>query len=426
MQEAFLHYIWQYQYFNKEGLRTVDDENVDVMVPGFLNRDAGPDFKDSKLKIGDIEWRGSIEIHVKSSEWNLHNHGTDRAYDNVVLHVVWQNKQPAYRSDGTLIPTLELKNRVDLDLIERYQKLVDQESKLLPCGNSFAEVPAITKVEMLDRVAMERLEGKAKNIDNLLKKVNGDWVETTYQLLMKSFGLKVNAEVFERLSTLLPFKIIKKHSSSLTEIEALLFGVAGFLIDTSKDDYHKNLKAQFDFLKHKYSLDLQLNKWDWKFLRLRPANFPTVRLSQLAAVLSNTDSLFDQLINIQDDKELKNWLRSKPSFYWQKHYDFGKESSSKLGALGKDTLDLIIINVVVPLLVTYGKQQSEQEYIDRAIQWLECIRPEQNRVTRIFQSLELQAKSALDSQAILQLYSAYCTQKKCLRCSIGNFIVKPR
>ena len=220
MREAFLHYIWQYQYFEKEGLSTINGEVLTIQNSGFLNLDAGPDFLQGKVLLDHIQWQGSIEIHVRSLDWKLHAHSKDKAYDNVILHVVWEDNGPVYRSDNSLIPTLELKKRVDLQLIEKYEKLVHAPNTQIPCERMFAKTPDIIKLDMLDRMASERLVAKARNIDEIRKRNNGDWEETVYQTLARSYGLKINAQTFERLSNLMPFRIIRKHSHSLFELEA--------------------------------------------------------------------------------------------------------------------------------------------------------------------------------------------------------------
>ena len=285
MSESFIHYLWQFQYFSKHNLLTTQGEEIVVFHPGFKNTHAGPDFYQSRIKIGDLEWIGSVEIHIHSSSWEAHNHNVDEAYENVVLHVVWSDDKPVKRMDGSLIPTLELKSRVDDVLQLAYKKLVNSPEEI-PCATSFGNVSEITKLSMLDRALSERLETKAEAVNQLLLQNNNDWEETVYQVLAKNFGFHVNADPFLQLAQNLPYKIIMKHSDKLIQIEALLFGHAGFLEEAREDEYTSTLKREYDLLSRKYSLGSgRLNKAQWKFLRLRPANFPTIRLAQFANLL---------------------------------------------------------------------------------------------------------------------------------------------
>ena len=287
MTENFLHYIWQFQYFNKDDLKTSEGELIQVFQPGIRNSNAGPDFSEAKIKIGKLEWRGSVEIHIKSSGWNDHHHSTDQAYEKVVLHVVWENNHPILRSDGSLMPTLELKNRVNPALWNRYKTLFTS-AESIPCANSWHKIPDITKLSMLDKTVIQRLELKAGDVKEVLSKNHNNWEETCYQLLCKNFGFKVNAESMLRLSQVLPYSILRKHIDKPLQIEALLFGQAGFLENVLEDEYVASLKREYRLLSKKYMLDSrQMKVVQWKFLRLRPANFPTVRLAQLASLLTS-------------------------------------------------------------------------------------------------------------------------------------------
>ncbi len=425
MQEAFLHFVWQHQYFDKKELVTTEGLQLLVKRPGFLNTNAGPDFKEGQLTIEGIDWNGSIEIHLKSSDWEQHQHQIDEAYNNVILHVVWEHNKEVKRTDGTVIPVLELKNRIELSLIERYKKLINTPGLSIPCEGQFSQVNDVIKISTLDSMATERLYDKSIFIEEVLKKNKGDWEETAYQLLAKNFGLKVNAEPFHSLAGSLPFKILKKHSSKKAEIEALLFGMSGFLDDPVDDDYHQLLTTNYKYLKHKYSLDQLLNKFRWKFLRLRPANFPSLRIAQFSTILANSQSIFERFLT-EDAKTLALWLRREPSTYWQSHYNFNSPSTIKIKGIGASTFDNIIINTVAPLLVAYGKQIDNQDHIDRAITLLQELKAEKNKITRLWEDLDFKPTSALDSQGQIQLYNNYCLRKNCLRCSIGTSILQHR
>ncbi len=423
MQESFLHYIWRYQYFDKKDLVTSDGHSVDIIYPGHYNTDAGPDFKEAKIKIGDMAWLGSVEIHIKSSDWNVHKHQDDPAYNNTVLHVVWESEADVLREDGSVLSTLTLKNRVDKDLLNKYNHLINYPATYISCENQWNDVDNITKLTMLDKMTMERLYQKSNLVIRLLESNQGDWEETAYQMLFKNFGFKINSETFLTLAQSIPFKIIKKHMLDLTQIEALLFGMAGFL-DEPVDEKAEILSKEFVYLKQKYSLQQKLHKLQWKYLRLRPANFPTLRIAQLAAILHQQPSIFDLLAKSDDLSVIASWLRSKPSKYWIDHHSFGKESKSKNQGLGASSVDNVLINSAVPLKVAYGKQIDNQNYIDKAVELLEQLKPEKNSIIEKWQGLGLAVKTAFDSQASIQLYNAYCKRKRCLHCNIGTSLIR--
>ncbi len=424
MQEAFLHYVWQYQYFLMEELQTTEGQVLSIKSTGFINSDAGPDFNQSKVLIDDIEWSGSVEIHLKSSDWYLHHHQEDKAYNNVILHVVWEYDKVVTRSDKTQIPTLELKNRVRKDLLEKYNDLINFPRELIPCQHSFKKVDDITKYSMMDKLALQRLSFKANGILERLKRNKGNWEETAYQSLFKSIGLKVNGDTFEQLAERVPFSLIKKYYNQRNDIESILFGMAGFLEKKLVDPYYEQLQQKFQFLAHKHQVIEKLDAAQWKFMRLRPANFPTVRISQLSTILSDCEYLFNKIIKIENVADIQSWIQRPPSEYWQQHYNFCSPSPKKLGGLGQATLETILINSIVPILVAYGKEVDDQSYVDRAISYLETVKPENNKITRVYKSLGLSAKTGLDSQAMIQWYNEYCQKKKCLNCAVGTAILK--
>ncbi len=426
MREDFLHFIWQFQYFDQQQLQTTDRQSISVLYPGAKNTDAGPDFKQARVLINDVEWTGSVEIHLKSSFWDIHQHQHDRAYNNVVLHVVWQDDRPVRRADQSSIPTLELKGRVNLDWLYRYQSLIQNQAPI-PCANLLAQVNPLKKMMMLDRVLVERLEKKAFLIRALLVSNQQDWEETTYQLLAKNFGFKVNSEVFLRLSQGLPLKIIRKHQDHPEQIEALLFGQAGFLeaiTQSEADDYTRRLCREYTFLSKKYQLaDQRLEVTQWKFLRLRPANFPTVRISQLATLLSQEQNLFSLLCHSKADLPLKR-LAVKPSAYWQQHYHFHKPARKTVPGLGKSSIENILINTVAPLMASYALEKDQSAYMDKAIALLENLKAENNRIIKMWKELDMTVQHAQDTQALIELYQSYCQAKKCLQCSIGLNLVQ--
>ena len=300
MHEGFICYIWQFQYFDKKELKTAQGEKIEVFKPGIGNTHAGPDFSNAKVKIDGIDWVGTVEIHPKSSGWMEHWHDLDPAYENVVLHVVWQNDQPIYRSDKTLLPTLELKDRVDESLIIQYKKLVNT-SFSIPCKKSFPQVDEVVKRSMLDRTLMQRLEAKAAQVLEILNHHHGDWQQTAFILLARNFGFKVNSDPFMQLAQSLSYKTLLKHTDKPLQIEALIFGQAGFLDIAVGDEYYQLLRREYNVLSQKYSLSTRkLKRAQWRFLRLRPANFPTVRLAQFAALVAQEKNVFSKIFEIAD------------------------------------------------------------------------------------------------------------------------------
>ena len=430
MKEDFLHFLWLFQYFDKTSLQTTQGDPLNIIQVGSPNTSSGADFSLSKLDIGGVDWAGDVEIHLKSSDWNAHQHQRDAAYNNVILHVVWENDIPVLRADGTPMPTLELKTRTNLKWLQQYQMMLSNR-EVIPCANQFAGVSTIQKLSMMDRALIKRLEDKAFLLRTLLIKNQRDWEETTYQALAKNFGFKVNSEPFLRLSQGLPLKVLLKHHDDIRQLEALLLGQAGLLwgkpqaqSDQGDDGYIQYLQKEHRFLSHKYRLeDTQLAYEHWKFMRLRPANFPTVRLAQFAALIHQYQSLFSLFFN-HDYKTLTKKLQINQSDYWQTHYTVGKTTPKKVPGLGKGSIENIVINTVVPLLVLYAKEKGQEKYLERATGFLENIKAEENRILRIWEGLGLKVKNAFDSQALIELYNHYCTPKKCLNCSIGVSLIK--
>jgi hypothetical protein len=424
LNEAFLHYLWQLQYFKKDNLQTLSGETLHVFHPGIRNPDSGPDFSNARIKIGELEWRGSVEIHIKASGWMDHQHSSDEAYEKVVLHVVWENDKVIKRTDGSLMPTFELKNRVDASLLERYKNLYTSVESI-PCVASWAFVPALTKFSMLDNALLKRLDNKASAVHELFTRNGSDWDQTCYQLLFKNFGFKVNSESMFRLAQILSQKTLLKHFDKQIHVEALLFGMGGFLENVKTDDYSLLLTREYDLLRRKYSLDgKQMNLAQWKFLRLRPANFPTVRLAQLSALLSREKSLFSAMLEVTSYRQLHELLSVNQSEYWQEHYQFGKTSKSNIPALGESSIQNIVINTVVPLLTAYGKIHDEQSYIDLAIELLQHIPAENNKIIRQWINLGYPVKTAFDSQALIEQNNNYCMKRRCLECNVGSYLIK--
>lgn len=423
-QEDFLHFIWQYQYFDKYDLLSTEGQEINILHPGYRQTDAGPDFSHGRVVVGPMEWHGPVEIHHLSSDWYRHHHEQDEAYDQVVLHVVWRHDREVTRKDGSTIPVLELCGRVDLQLVHKYKHLLDQPGEIACADRGWPE-ETLPIHQMLDVTLADRLQQKSRKISITYTLQKADWEVTTWQALCTAFGFKINQEGMRLLAKAVPLKVLLKHAYSLVQTEALLFGLSGLLPTEPVDDYCRRLQEEFAFLAHKYSLsDKVLPATVWKFMRLRPANFPTLRIAQLAAMVHKHQHLFSLFRDSQSVLEMLEALRQKPSLYWQEHYQFGKKPAqvSKGGfvpAMGKASAENILINTAVPLLFAYGRDTDQQLYMDRATTLLAQLPPEHNFIMDKYAPLGLKPANAADSQAMIQLYREYCHPRQCLRCRIG-------
>lgn len=424
MQEVFLHHVWRFQKFASLQLFTSNHESIQVLKVGTYNTHAGADFQDAHIIIGDVEWVGSVEIHLKASDWEQHAHQHDTAYQNVILHFVWDNDRLILRKDGTPIPTLVGKDIIAQGLWHKYQQLF-QSSHSMPCVESFGQVERIKKLMMLDKALMNRLERKAQDILQLLSEKKLDWEEVAYLSLAKNFGFHVNAEPFMRLAKYLPIKIIQKHRNSLFQIEALIFGIAGFLEEDPIDEYQKKLKSEFKFLAQKYQLEQGVIKQhEWKFMRMRPANFPTVRLAQFATLLYHNINLFSLFIHFEEKKTLIHLLKIEQSDYWRTHYVFGKTATTQVPTLGLNSIENMLINTIVPLMASYATYRKEADFMDKAITLLESMSAETNTIITHWQRIGLPIQTAFDSQGAIEWYNNYCSAQKCLECHVGLAILK--
>ncbi|GAB4126792.1 MAG: DUF2851 family protein [Raineya sp.] len=422
MKESLLHFVWQYQYFEQQDLRTSTGEKLHIFEVGKANTNAGADFEQVKIQIGDITWQGDAEIHIKASDWRKHQHQYNARYNQVILHIVWEEDEPILRPDGTPIATLVLKDKIKSNIFDKYQYLQASKSEIA-CEKLIGEVDSLHKTAMLDKALVRRLEQKSSALKELWLGNQKDWEESTYQILAQNFGFKVNSSQFLRLSRLTPLKYLRKHSDQILQIEALLFGQAGFLEQTFAESYPQTLQKEYAFLKAKYSLE-RMNANQWNFLRLRPANFPTLRIAQFAQMLAQNINLFSFFLYAEKPKTLERMLQVSVSEYWKKHYIFEKEVEKTASTLGKSSLGNILINTICPLLVLYGKENSKQEFIDKAIFFLEQSPAEKNTITEKWRAIGLSPKNAADSQALIEQYNFYCSSKNCLECSVGTKILK--
>ncbi|UOQ70635.1 DUF2851 family protein [Hymenobacter cellulosilyticus] len=427
MKEDFLHYVWQHQYFDKADLRTQQGEEITVLRPGYRNADAGPDFLNARLQIGEVEWNGAVEIHLRASDWLRHQHQTDPKYDQVILHVVYTADQDIVRTNGSLIPALALAPRIALSLVHTYLNLVDTgATATLPCAALLPRVPIITRTMMVERALLERVEQKADDVAALHEQLGQDWEATAYHVVAAGFGFKKNSEPLARLAKALPLAVVRRHRHEERQLEALLFGQAGFLADAAllaEDEYLRKLAQEYEFLRHKYQLaPAALAVHEWNFLRLRPANFPTVRLAQLVAVLHARPVLFNALLTAADIRTLEQFFLAPVPVYWRQHYRPAKPG--KVPALGRSSLHLLIANVVVPLRVAHARYVGQPELIETAVALLEHLPAEHNYLTEPYELLGFEHRSAADSQGLLSLNRAYCVPRRCLRCSIGSQILQ--
>ena len=424
MKEAFLHYLWQSQRIDPIGLKTTEGSPISIIKFGQLNTHAGPDFQNARIIIDGMQWNGHIEMHLKSSLWYQHAHDLDPAYENVILHVVLEDDFPVKRKGGALIPTLEIRDRIPSGLIRNYQRLMAQKA-WIPCQSNFRSVKEIIIQATLDHQVINRLERKTKDVAEKLVANKSDWEKTFYELLARNFGLKVNATPFYMLAKSISLKILLRHRNKLQELEALLFGQAGMLEKEFSDAYPKKLKQQYQVFKNKYNLE-PISLTTWKCLRLRPPNFPTIRIAQLARLFFQSNHLFSKILAIKNTKEIVHMFDLEISQYWKTHYQFDKKSKPANKKLGKTTIHLFIINTIVPFLFLYGKCKGLVKYQELAMKLLEELPAENNSIISGWKKMGVTVDDAQRSQALIELKTKACDRKKCLRCQIGHVILSKK
>ncbi|WP_296381031.1 DUF2851 family protein [Winogradskyella sp.] len=420
MREDFLHYVWKHKAFNSSNLKTVKDETITIKQLGQHNHNAGPDFFNAQLSISSQLWAGNVEIHTKSSDWYVHNHEIDKAYDNVILHVVWDHDTEIFRKDNSEISTLELKHYVDKDLLNNYEKLMQSKS-WINCESNFHKVDDFLLNNWLERLYIERLECKSEIIQELLKTSNNDWEAVLFKMLLKNFGLKVNGKSFASLANSFDFSILRKLQNDVLDIEALLFGQASLLDDDVQDVYCSDLKERYQFLKQKFRLNNQ-GVLPVQFFRLRPPNFPNIRLSQFANLYALEHSLFSRMIDLKTKEDYYKLLKKGATDFWKTHYTFSKTSKKSKKLLTESFIDLLIINTIIPLKFSYSKSQGKS-IDDDLFQLIKQLKIEKNSIVSKFQDLKKVENNALNSQALLQLKQQYCDKNKCLQCAVGNSLI---
>jgi hypothetical protein len=424
MKEEFLHYLWKYSLYYSDRLKDPDGNLVEVIHPGEYNRDSGPDFFNARIRIAGTEWAGNVEIHTIASHFETHGHHKDHSYDNVILHIVAKSDKPVRNARGQEVLTSEIE--FDDSLLENYNELVNNPF-VIACQNEIKKIDRFFVKHWLNYLVIERLEEKSDSVMKIFQETGNDWEETFYRIMSRYFGFRVNAEPFERLASSVPFKILRKHTDNRFQMEALLFGTSGLLDEglfktAINDNYYKDLIREFRILSVKYSLQ-PIHGWLWKFSKLRPVNFPTVRISQLASMLSVSGGLFSKVIGSKDLKDLNKVFEVSASQYWDDHYVFGRKSRKISKNTGSVASDILLINAVFPVIFVYGKYHDNPEICERAISLLESIKPEGNTIITEWENAGLEPASASDTQALIQLRNNYCKKRRCLDCRIGARLI---
>ncbi len=421
MKEDFLHYVWKFQKFDVPHFLTSNNEVLHIKNTGSHNLNSGPDFFNAQIELDGQLWAGNIEIHIKSSDWYAHNHQADMAYDGVILHVVWEHDTDVFRKDNTVIPTFEIKNHVLKTTLAQYERLLDRGEKWINCENDFNKIDDFTVKNWLERLYFERLQAKETVLLKELEETQNHWESLLFRMLCKNFGLKVNGESFFSIAKSVDFSVVTKCSQEWIDIEALLLGQARLLEGETDDWYFKTLKIKYEYLKHKFNLDNE-NVIQPKFFRLRPPNFPSLRLAQLAMLYFEVKNIFSKVIETKTAADFYKLFNVCGSDYWDTHYNFGISSFQRKKRVTKSIVDLLIINTIIPLKFCYAKHQAK-DVSDEILQLAFSISSEKNSIVMRFNSLKPVATNACESQALLQLKKEYCDKNRCLHCAIGNIIV---
>lgn len=419
--EKLMQYVWKHRLWRSEDMVTNTGKKVRVVDPGLLNTDAGPDFFNAKIEIDGHMWVGNVEMHYRATDWKRHHHDSDKAYDSVILHVVAKDDAPVRRTNGELIPQLVLE--VSPQFNADYASLVGATIEV-PCATKIKQVPHLTIVEWVEGLAFERLHGKVERIHQLLDSFNGSWEDVCYVTLARNFGFGINNDAFERLARRTPLRLLGKHSDSVLQIEALLFGQAGML-DAQKpgmDSYYNQLCTEYAFLSNKFQLT-PMEKESWKLFRIRPQNFPYRRIAMLAQFIEGGFRMMNRILEAEGEKEMHALFEVELSGYWTKHYTFGKPNERATATLSRSSIDIILINTVAPLLYAYGELTGNYEMTDKAIKLLEDLRAENNSIVSHFVAYGIDCPDALTSQALVQLKREYCDARKCIYCKIGHHLL---
>jgi hypothetical protein len=422
MKEDFLHYVWQYRHYDFLHAKTTRGQPVVVIFPGYHNLDAGPDFLQAVVTIDNVRWVGSVEIHCRSSDWLRHRHQYDDKYKSVILHVVYEHDMEIFLSGQEVVPTMELRDKIPREMYDRYEELVSRQDRLL-CRWSLADMDTLLLQNQLSKVLVERMTERQNRYLGMLEACQKDWKELFYRVLAIGFGCRKNATAFELLVQSLPYRIVRAHHSSQLQLYALLFGQSGMLDGAERDEYVEKLRYEYDYLRYKYGLS-PIGGHQWNWLRLRPQNFPSLRLAQFAQLLYETGDLQCERVLQTPYPQLRQWLSVVPDSYWETHYQLGKSTVEHAVGVGSSTADLLIINTIVPLRFCYARFFGDDAMQEGALELLERVRYEDNKTTREFADSAFPCGSAYDSQAQIELMEHYCERKRCLECSIGEKIVR--
>jgi hypothetical protein len=421
ISEKLLHYVWKNQWFAKEELKTVQNQPLSIINQGFPHQDAGPDFKQAIVQMGGVTWAGNIEIHIRSSDWYKHQHQNDRKYNSVILHVVYEHDHEVFIEPDNPLPTLELQPLLSSQLLLRYSQLVHARHPH-PCEAYIQKILPLTIQAFLSRLTFDRLMRRQAQLFDTLHTFSEDWEQLLFYVLCQSFGFKTNAPAFEMLGKTLPFKILKKHADSHLQVSALIFGQAGMLEEELEDSYYQMLQNEYLFLRTKYKL-IPADVKTWNLLRLRPHNFPCIRLAQLTEIIFNHHQLFEKITTQKNISCFHDIFINKPNDYWDTHYYFGKPSRKAEKIMGKRSFHLLLINAIIPFLYSYSTFIGYEKLQEYSMYLLDMLPYEENHITKWYQSLGFCAENASHSQALLELHHRYCEKKRCIECVIGQKVV---
>lgn len=422
MKEELLHFIWKLQLFAPSALQTTEGESVQVISAGLHNTCSGPDFLNAKIRIGGQLWVGNVEIHLQASDWYTHQHEKDKRYDSVILHIVWDDDVPVFTSTNVLIPTLKLKDFVQSSLLEKYQQLFLQQKEWIYCENDINTIDTFLLYHWFERLYVQRLEQKTALITSILQKNNNDWEATLFMLLARNFGLKVNGEAFYQMALTTHFSVVRKEMHRQESLEALFMGQSGLLSEKKEFLYYLQLQKEYQYIQKKHQLQPIFEK-QMQFFRIRPTNFPTLRLSQLAVLYHKNKQLFSELMNVTEVNEFYKILKVSTSPFWETHYTFDKESKFSTKKISNSFIDLLIINTIIPLKFAYETSLGKSDF-STILKMAQQLKPEKNTIINHFKNIGIVAKNAFETQALLQLKNEMCNYKKCLECVVGKELLK--
>lgn len=422
MKEELLHFIWKLQLFAPSALQTTEGESVQVISAGLHNTCSGPDFLNAKIRIGGQLWGGNVEIHLQASDWYTHQHEKDKRYDSVILHIVWNDDVPVFTSTNVLLPTLKLKDFVQSSLLEKYQQLFLQQKEWIYCENDINTIDTFLLYHWFERLYVQRLEQKTALITSILQKNNNDWEATLFMLLARNFGLKVNGEAFYQMALTTHFSVVRKEMHRQESLEALFMGQSGLLSEKKEFLYYLQLQKEYQYIQKKHQLQPIFEK-QMQFFRIRPTNFPTLRLSQLAVLYHKNKQLFSELMNVTEVNEFYKILKVSTSPFWETHYTFDKESKFSTKKISNSFIDLLIINTIIPLKFAYETSLGKSDF-STILKMAQQLKPEKNTIINHFKNIGIVAKNAFETQALLQLKNEMCNYKKCLECVVGKELLK--